>query len=113
MTTTTSLKQDDEFCFIGSRTPEHSPPPTPTLIHPHSPLEEVSLIDFTINNNNPFDDMFQICENQLTMNNSEKYLSIDVGFKNLSWCVLENSENALNKIIYEHGVQSIYSKNAN
>jgi hypothetical protein len=40
----------------------------------------------------------------------EYYLCIDVGFRNLSWCVLEQSKNALNKTIVEHGVTSIYSK---
>ena len=83
----TTSNRDDDFCFISEnipQTPENSPPPR----------------------TNPFDDISQ------DQNNSEKYLCIDVGLKNLSWCVLENSE-SLNKIIYEHGVKSIYSKKAN
>jgi hypothetical protein len=101
-----TAKNDEEFCFISDdnncKTPENSPPP---LIEPLSPVLQSS-------DNNPFHDMFQFFE-EYRYNNSEKYLCIDVGFKNLSWCVLEWSENALNKVIYEHGVQSIYSQKAN
>ena len=38
-------------------------------------------------------------------------ITIDVGFKNLSWCVMkEKLENELNYVILDHKVQSIYSK---
>lgn len=40
----------------------------------------------------------------------EYYLCIDVGFRNLGWCVLEQSKNVLTRTIVEHGVTSIYSK---
>ena len=93
----TSPNQEDEFCFIED---PQSQSQSPLITSHYSPQE-------TEQDRN----MFQICENQLK--NADKYLCIDVGFKNLSWCVLENSENSLNKIIHEHGVQSIYSKKAN
>lgn len=40
-------------------------------------------------------------------------MCIDVGFKNLSWCIVKNpsSDNNLNYIILDHRVKSIYSKN--
>ena len=105
---TTTQKQDDElFCFINPITPpEYYEVP---LIQPHLPPDKPANDLIT---SNPFEDMFQLHENQ-SSTTTEKYLCIDVGFKNLSWCILENSENTLNKIIYEHGVESIYSKKAN
>lgn len=86
----TKTKQDDEFCFI----------------YENSSDEEISTtpIDNKLISTNPFEVMFQ----KQTFS-----LCIDVGFKNLSWCVLENPKNSLNKIIHEHGVCSIYSKKTN
>lgn len=41
----------------------------------------------------------------------EHYLCIDVGFRNLSWCVMQQSKNGLTRTIMEHGVACIYSTN--
>ena len=92
MVLSTTIKQDEEFCFISEAS------------------ESISEASESMSSNSPI-----LYSNNSFQNNNktEKYLCIDVGFKNLSWCLLENSENSLNKTIYEHGVQSIYSKKVN